>query len=162
MSLLKFLSGRVVSFANSNSHFWLSPLVDAKVGMLDDATHRAWLHIDTYLRGGLDGSVVSIDHKHRAPVQIKFPPMLITTNLDILKEPTFKYLYSRLTFFNFPEQLPLSATGEPRYTLSEQSWASFFTRFWGTLALSDQEEDDDGPSGSLRLFTGHDTSNIRE
>lgn len=162
MSLLSFLGGKVISFAISNSQFWLSPLVDAKVGLLDDATYKAWQHIDTFLRGGLDGNTVCIDSKHKAPVQMKFPPMLVTTNVDVKQEQGLKYLHSRLTCFGFSAPLPVSAAGEPRYTLNERTWASFFSRFWGTLALSDQEEEDDGPAVPLRLHTRSDSSAVRE
>lgn len=39
MSLIKYMGGKVVSFQNHKSHFWLQPLIDAKMGMVDDCTH---------------------------------------------------------------------------------------------------------------------------
>lgn len=81
MSLMKALRGQVVSFANSKSHFWLQPLADAKIALLDDATEVCWQYIDAFLRNGLDGNIVSLDMKHRAPCQMKFPPLIITSNI---------------------------------------------------------------------------------
>lgn len=40
MSFIHFIQGAVISFVNSTSHFWLEPLTDTKVAMLDDATPR--------------------------------------------------------------------------------------------------------------------------
>uniref|UniRef100_A0AAU6S4T9 Replication protein E1 n=1 Tax=Plecotus austriacus papillomavirus 1 TaxID=3140011 RepID=A0AAU6S4T9_9PAPI len=160
MSLISFLGGKVITFANSTSHFWLSPLIDAKAALLDDATLKCWQYFDVYLRGALDGNVVCLDSKHRAPIQVRFPPMLITTNVDVKKEDGLKFLYSRLQFFHFPEVLPIQTSGEPRYLLNDQSWRSFFLRFWVTLALSDQEEDDDGAAGTLRLHTRTNTGTV--
>ena len=48
--LIHFLKGQVVSYINKSSQFWLMPLQDAKVGLLDDATYNCWLYLDTYLR----------------------------------------------------------------------------------------------------------------
>ncbi|AHJ81386.1 putative early E1 protein [Eptesicus serotinus papillomavirus 1] len=157
MSFIQFMKGKVITFANYNSQFWLSPLIDAKVALLDDATMKCWNYFDVFLRGALDGNTVCLDSKHRAPAQVKFPPMIVTTNVDVQKEDSLKYLYSRLQFFHFPEPLPICATGEPRYQLDEKSWHSFFRRFWVTIGLSDQEEEDVGAAKSLRLHTGSHT-----
>lgn len=160
MSLISFLGGKVITFANYQSHFWLSPLTDAKFGLLDDATLKCWEYFDMFLRGALDGNLVSLDSKHRNPIQMKFPPMLVTSNVDVPKVDSLKYLFSRLQFFNFPERLPIQTSGDPRYLLTERSWYSFFKRFWVTLALTEQEDEDDGPAGSLRLHTGSNTGTV--
>lgn len=157
MSLIKFLQGKVITYANSQSHFWLQPLLDARFALLDDATHKCWSYIDIFLRGALDGNVVCLDSKHRNPAQVKFPPLIITTNVDVEKESSLHYLLSRLKFFNFSEPLPIETTGEPRYELTEKTWRSFFARFWVTLDLSDQEEDDGESPTALRLHTGSNT-----
>ncbi|AHJ81398.1 putative early E1 protein [Eptesicus serotinus papillomavirus 3] len=157
MSFIKFMKGKVITFANHQSQFWLSPLIDARFALLDDATMKCWTYFDVFLRGALDGNPVCLDSKHRAPAQVNFPPMIVTTNVDVQKEDSLKYLFSRLQFFHFPEPLPICATGEPRYQLDERSWQSFFTRFWVTLGLSDQEEEDVGAAKSLRLHTGSNT-----
>lgn len=154
MSFVTFLKGRVLTFANSQSQFWLQPLLDAKVALIDDATMKCWQYFDVYLRGALDGNSVCIDAKHRAPSQVKFPPMIITTNIDVQNESSLKFLMSRLKCFNFPEILPICATGEPRYQLNDKSWQAFFARFWDTLQLSEQESDEDGSSKALRLHSG--------
>ncbi|QYI89504.1 E1 early protein [Bos taurus papillomavirus 30] len=144
MSLMKALQGRVLSFVNSRSHFWLQPLNAAKIAVLDDATKATWTYIDTYLRNGLDGTPVSLDMKHRAPIQICFPPLIITTNVDVMKDPLYMYLHSRLMCFEFPNKFPLTDSGQPALILNELSWKSFFERLWKQLDLSDPEEEEDG------------------
>ncbi|UJQ88221.1 E1 protein [Molossus molossus papillomavirus type 2] len=151
-SLNDFLGGRVLSFQNYQSHFWLSPLADAKVALLDDATTSTWNYFDMYLRSALDGSFISVDCKNRAPIQIKCPPLLVTTNCDISNDDKFKFLRSRLTFLNFNQPLPFDADGKPAYCLSKENWSSYFERFWSALELSDQEDEgEDGePQSSFR------------
>lgn len=149
MSLLNFLGGAVISYVNSSSHFWLSPLADAKVGLLDDATYQCWQYIDTYLRTVLDGNAISIDRKHRNLTQLKCPPLMITTNINPLEDPTFKYLHSRIVVFQFLHKCPLNSNGDPVYTLNNENWKSFFRRSWARIEGSDQqeeeeEEDEDG------------------
>lgn len=145
MSLLNFLKGKVISYVNSQSQFWLQPLTDAKIGLLDDATKPCWRYIDTYLRNALDGNPVSIDCKHRAPHQIKCPPLLVTTNVDVMNDDKLKYLHSRVSAYCFAAPFPFDENGNPGFKLNDESWASFFKRFWERLALSDQEDEgDDG------------------
>nr|QYI89610.1 E1 early protein [Bos taurus papillomavirus 3] len=144
MSLMRTLKGRVLSFVNSKSHFWLQPLNAAKIAILDDATRPTWSYIDTYLRNGLDGTPVSLDMKHRAPMQICFPPLIITTNVDVAKDPTFVYLHSRLMSFEFANAFPLDENGKPALILNELSWKSFFERLWNQLDLTEPEDEDDG------------------
>ncbi|UBK24601.1 E1 [Eptesicus regulus papillomavirus] len=155
LSLIQFLKGKILSFCNSNSQFWLQPLRDAKIAMIDDMTMQGWKYVDVYLRGGLDGNLVCIDAKHKAPAQLKFPPILITTNVDVLGENSLIYLHSRIKCFKFPETLPICATGEPKYLLNDTSWQSFFKRFWTYLEFSDQEEEDESEQ-PLRLDTRSD------
>lgn len=152
MSLMKTLKGRVLSFVNSKSHFWLQPLDSAKIAVLDDATRATWSYFDTYLRNGLDGTPVSLDMKHRAPLQICFPPLLITTNLDIMKDPTYMYLHSRLVAFEFANPFPLDEAGNPLFVINELSWKSFFERLWTQLELTGPEDDEDGqPRSPFRV-----------
>ncbi|AGS08606.1 E1 [Rangifer tarandus papillomavirus 2] len=149
MSLLKFLQGKVLSFVNSRSHFWLQPLSFAKFAVLDDATSQTWLYFDQYLRNGLDGNPISLDCKHRAPTQITFPPLMITTNIDVKGDPTYLYLHSRIVTFQFPNTFPLNDKGEPALLLNELSWKSFFGRVWKQLDLGDPDgESQDGGSRS--------------
>ncbi|AVX45657.1 E1 protein [Bos taurus papillomavirus 26] len=144
MSLMKTLKGRVLSFVNSKSHFWLQPLNGAKVAVLDDATRATWTYFDTYLRNGLDGTPVSLDMKHKAPMQICFPPLIVTTNIDVMKDPAYFYLHSRLVCFNFPNTFPLDESGNPVLMINELSWKSFFERLWRQLELSNPDEEEDG------------------
>ena len=148
MSLMKALRGQVISFANSKSQFWLQPLADAKIALLDDATEVCWQYIDMFLRNGLDGNVVSLDMKHRAPCQMKFPPLIITSNISLKKEKKFPYLHSRIYEFEFPNRFPFDSDDKPLFKLTDQSWASFFKRLWIQLGLSDQE--DEGEDGSTQ------------
>ncbi|ATQ38156.1 E1 [Betapapillomavirus 5] len=147
MSLIKALQGRVISFANAKSQFWLQPLTECKIAMLDDATEACWNYLDMYLRNGLDGNWVSIDCKHKAPMQIKFPPLLITSNYDILKNEKYRFLLSRIEVFEFKHTFPFNDDGSPMFEINDQSWKSFFQRLWQQLDLSDQEDEgEDGGS----------------
>ena len=147
MSLIKVLKGRVLSFVNSKSQFWLQPLGESKIALLDDVTDPCWVYIDTYLRNGLDGHFVSLDCKYKAPVQIKFPPLLLTSNINVHGETNYRYLHSRIKGFEFPHPFPMKPDNTPQFQLTDQSWKSFFERLWHQLDLSDQEEEgDDGQS----------------
>ncbi|AHL83544.1 E1 [Enhydra lutris papillomavirus 1] len=154
-SLLNFLKGKVISYVNSKSQFWLQPLSEAKIGLLDDATKPCWDYFDTYMRNALDGNAVSIDCKHKAPLQLKCPPLLVTTNVDVHADERWKYLRSRISCFCFGCEFPFLDDGSPGFKLNDESWASFFTRFWTHLELSDQEDEgDDGDTQpSLKLCT---------
>ncbi|ABV80246.1 E1 [Ursus maritimus papillomavirus 1] len=143
MGLLKFMQGRVISFMNSRSHFWIQPLQDAKLGLLDDATDACWDFFDVYMRNALDGNPISIDRKHKAPIQMKCPPLLVTTNVDVTNNDRWKYLHSRLVTVRFPNEFPITDEGEVVYKFTEQNWKSFFGRLWARLDLSDGEEEGD-------------------
>ena len=148
MSLLQFLGGAVISYANSSSHFWLQPLSDSKIGLLDDATPQCWSYIDIYLRNLLDGHPVSIDRKHKTLLQLKCPPLMITTNTNPLEEDRWKYLRSRLTVFTFKNPFPFASPGEPLYPINNANWKCFFQRSWSRLDLnSPEEQDDNGNTG---------------
>lgn len=147
MSLIRVLKGRVLSFVNSKSQFWLQPLSECKIALLDDVTDPCWVYMDTYLRNGLDGHYVSLDCKYRAPTQMKFPPLLLTSNINVHGEANYRYLHSRIRGFEFPNPFPMKADNTPQFELTDQSWKSFFTRLWTQLDLSDQEEEgEDGES----------------
>ncbi|AGB34177.1 E1 [Eidolon helvum papillomavirus 1] len=161
MNLTRFLGGRVVSFVNSQSQFWLAPLTEAKSGCIDDATAAFWDYSDTYLRNGLDGNPCSVDRKHRTALQMHFPPLIITTNIDVTKEDRWKYLTSRLTIFTFEQKYKIDSTGKPLYDLTEGSWTSFFNRFWSHLGLSDREDDGDRETRQkIKLFRGGNTETL--
>nr|AYA94736.1 MAG: E1 protein [Human papillomavirus] len=145
-SLNSFLQGKIVSYINKNSNFWLSPLIDAKIGFMDDVTYPCWSYIDVNLRSALDGTPVSIDSKHRHPQQIKFPPLLISTNVDVLNENTLMYLHSRIRCFEFKNKLPLTDEGKLVYEITHATWACFFSKFATQLELN-CEDDEDGDSG---------------
>ncbi|ANZ90252.1 E1 protein [Bos taurus papillomavirus 19] len=151
-SLIKFMKGRVINFMNSGSHFWLSPLTDAKMGFLDDATTSAWKFMDTYMRNALDGNPICMDLKHKNPVQCRLPPLLVTTNVNIQADMSFKYLHSRLTCLHFPKLFPFQPDGTPVYQLTDENWKSFFKKLQTHLDLVPPEDGES--SGTLRQSPG--------
>lgn len=159
MSLINFLGGRVISYVNSKSQFWLQPLAYTKIGLLDDATAPCWVYMDIYLRNMLDGNPISIDLKHKAPIQLKCPPLLVTTNHDIRKEERLRYLHSRCKVFEFTEEYPFDEEGNPIYTFNDANWKSFFERTWLQLELSDHDDEgEDGAAGkAFRCSAGANT-----
>ncbi|QIA98988.1 early protein 1 [Callithrix penicillata papillomavirus type 1] len=142
-SLIKFLCGKVISYANSQSHFWLQPLRDCKVALLDDATYSCWQYIDVYLRTALDGHPVSMDAKHKNPFQMKVPPMFITTNVDVMQDQTLMYLHSRVQVFAFPNKVPLNAEGESEYRFTDKNWKFFFRKLTKQLDLTYEDGEAD-------------------
>lgn len=147
MGLLQFMGGKIISFANHNSHFWLQPLIDCKFAVLDDATPPCWKYLDVYCRNALDGNTVCIDSKHRNPVQVKIPPLMITTNHNVLEDERLFYLHSRLTGLNFLNNFPINDEGEPQFDLTDKTWKSFFVKLRTQLDLADIEEEENGEFG---------------
>ncbi|AXQ03958.1 E1 [Canine papillomavirus 23] len=150
-SLISFLGGAVVTFANAKSHFWLSPLADAKIGMLDDATHLCLQYMDQNMRSSFDGNPVSMDCKHRAPVQMKMPPMILTSNINIHDDPLYFYLKSRMKGVHFPRPFPCNADGSPLFSLTPGSWKSFFEKLHEQLGLEPEDFQDGEPACTLRI-----------
>ncbi|ASH99064.1 E1 [Ailuropoda melanoleuca papillomavirus 4] len=145
MSLLAFLGGNVISFANAKSQFWLQPLADTRLALLDDATKPCWDYVDTYLRNALDGNPICLDLKHRAPMQIKCPPLLITSNIVVGEDDRWRYLHSRIKCFCFKNEFPFNVSGQPTYCLNDENWKCFFERLWLQLGLkSPEDEGNDG------------------
>lgn len=150
-SLMQFLQGKVLSFAMHKTHFWLSPLTEARVALIDDATVPCLKYFDMYLRNFLDGYDVCIDRKHKSSVQIKCPPIMLTTNVDIHTDDRFCYLRSRMVSFYFDQPCPMDEENRPLFKFTDGDWDSFFRRLWHRLDLSDQEEEEE--DGSCRAFT---------
>nr|WJJ59311.1 MAG: E1 protein [Leptonychotes weddellii papillomavirus 10] len=148
MSLIHFMGGKVLTYANNRSHFWLQPLADARVVLLDDATVSTLDYVDSFLRNALDGNPMCVDLKHRAPMQIKCPPVLLTSNIDISQDSRWRYLHSRIRVFNFRSEYPFNEQGQPIFALNDANWRSFFEKLWVQLDLSDQE--DEGENGDPR------------
>ncbi|AFA26568.1 E1 [Tursiops truncatus papillomavirus 4] len=144
MSLISLLGGKVLSYVNSNSHFWLQPLLDTKIALIDDATPSTWDYTDTYLRNALDGNPISLDTKHRAPIQITCPPLIITTNSNVLENPKWKYLHSRVKMYSFLNECPLNSRGDPEFQLNKVNWKGFLTKCWSKLSLDEGNEGHDG------------------
>ncbi|ABU86867.1 replication protein [Canis familiaris papillomavirus 4] len=155
LSLLDFFGGKVISFTNYKSQFWLMPLADTRLALLDDATRHTWDYMDEYMRNALDGNQICLDLKHRAPLQIRCPPLLVTSNIDIRKEDRWRYLVSRVYVVEFKSAFPFNENGEPVYQLTKVNWKSFFTRLWSRLDLSDQEDEgeDGDPEKTFRCDT---------
>lgn len=136
-SLITFLKGRVLSFMNRQSQFWLQPVLDAKIAYIDDATYPAWQYIDINMRNALDGNLVSIDAKHKAPQQVKLPPLIITTNIDVKADVTLKYLHSRVTCFKFANPMPFDDDGNLIFNISDSTWNAFFRKLAVHLGLKE-------------------------
>ncbi|ABX56067.2 E1 [Macaca fascicularis papillomavirus 3] len=151
MSLMQFLQGSIISYVNSNSHFWLAPLAEAKVAMLDDATPQCWSYIDTYMRSVLDGNPMSIDRKHKNLIQMKCPPLIITSNTNVGEDDRWRYLHSRVVVFKFEQTFPFDQNGNPVYELSDKNWKSFFSRTWSRLELQ-EDEDTEQDGSTVRAF----------
>nr|AYA93688.1 MAG: E1 protein [Human papillomavirus] len=151
-SLVRFMKGKVVNFMNRASQFWLSPLADSKIGFLDDCTFACWQYLDVNMRGALDGNQVCIDFKHKNPIQMTLPPMLITTNVDVEKEESFVFLKSRLQFFYFPNPLPLNDDGSIIYKITNETWKCFFTKLATQIDLTAREEVQNESGGSDKAF----------
>nr|AYA94482.1 MAG: E1 protein [Human papillomavirus] len=143
-SLINFLKGKVISMMNRQSQFWLMPLQDGKIGLLDDCTYQAWQFIDVNMRAALDGNYISLDSKHRAPAQMKLPPLLVTTNHDVMADLSLKYLHSRVTAFHFPSKMPIDDYGNPVYIINDETWKSFFIKLATQLDLQFEEDDESG------------------
>lgn len=151
-SLISFLKGKVVSFVNKQSSFFLQPLLDCKVGFMDDATFPCWQYIDVHLRNALDGNTTCVDAKHKAPMQYQLPPLFITSNINIKQEESLKYLHSRIQCFEFPHKLPLDDLGNPIFKLTDQAWKSFFLKLSNQLDL---QHDENEPRRSQKAFRCH-------
>lgn len=151
-SLIQFFKGKVVSIMNRCSSFWLQPLLDSKMGFIDDCTYPGWQYLDTNMRGALDGNTVCIDAKYRAQTQLKLPPMLITTNVDLEKEECFKYIRSRLQIFTFPHKFPLKEDGTVVYEITNKTWKCFFRKLGNQIGLSPKEDFQDESGRSDRTF----------
>lgn len=140
-SLIRFLQGRVISFVNSRSQFWLSPLAECKIALLDDATDACWQYFDINMRTAIDGNPFCIDFKHKTPMQMKLPPLIITSNQDISTDEQYKYLKSRVTIFKFNRTMPLDTFKNPVYKFTDAMWKSFFVKLEKQLDLSLESED---------------------
>lgn len=140
-SLMTFIRGKVISFINRTSQFWLQPLIDAKMGFLDDATFPAWQYMDLNMRNALDGNLMCVDAKHRVPQQIKLPPLVVTTNLDVKAEQSLMYLHSRIQCIEFPNKMIIKDDGEPLYKITDAEWKCFFRKFGRQLELQEDETD---------------------
>lgn len=160
-SLIKFLNGKVISFMNRHSNFWLQPLLDAKIGFIDDATYAAWQFMDVNMRNALDGNPVAVDAKHKAPVQFKLPPLLITSNINVLGDQSLKYLHSRLMSFEFKHKLPFDDDNNPVYNITDGCWKSFFERLAVHLDLKEEFQDgSERPDKTFRCSAGPDNGTV--
>ncbi|ABB17198.1 E1 protein [Bos taurus papillomavirus 7] len=150
-SLISFLKGKVISFTNSKSHFWLQPLLNAKVALLDDATKACWNYMDCYMRTALDGNAVSVDSKFKAPVQVRLPPLLISTNVELPLLEEYKYLHSRTMCYCFAKPCLYDDEGNPLFNLTDRHWKGFFLHLEQQLGLNFSEKDEEA-SGAFRCM----------
>nr|AYA94036.1 MAG: E1 protein [Human papillomavirus] len=141
-SFIKFMQGKVVSLLNKNSQFLLQPLTDCKVGLIDDITYTGWLFMDVHMRTGLDGNFICVDSKHKAPTQMKLPPLILTSNHDVMQDNTLMYLHSRIHGIHFPNKMPLTEEGDPVFKITDYTWKCFFRRLSRQLDLTLSEKQD--------------------
>lgn len=153
-SLIRFLNGKVITFVNSRSHFWLQPLAAAKIALLDDATDACWQYFDTFMRTALDGNPVSVDCKFKAPTQLTLPPLLISTNVPVPTVEKYKYLNSRVMCFQFAKPCLFDDSDTPLFNLTNATWKSFFERLAPQLGLDLNIEEDGENSNSFRCVPG--------
>lgn len=151
-SLMKFLGGRVLSFAMSKSTFWMQPLTTCKAALIDDATVSCLNYFDSHLRNILDGYPVCIDRKYKSAIEIKAPPLMVTTNIDIHSEPRYFYLRSRAVCFYFNNEVPVDENGNPVFNLTNANWTNFFTRLWARLGLEEQNASEDGSDRPFNIL----------
>ena len=118
------------------------PLTDCKMGLIDDVTYTGWLFMDVNMRTALDGNRICVDSKHRAPTQMKLPPLLLTSNHNIMEDPTLKYLHSRVHSIHFPNKMPLTEEGSPVFQITDYTWKCFFRKLKTQLDLSLPEKED--------------------
>ncbi|ANG08983.1 E1 [Human papillomavirus 191] len=149
-SFITFMQGKVVSLMNNRSHFWLQPLIEAKVGLMDDVTYTGWQYMDVHMRTALDGNWISVDSKHKAPQQMKLPPLLVTSNVNVHKEASLIYLQSRIQSFQFTKKMPVDDNGEPVYKITDVSWKYFFIKLAKQLELTPEEEGNGETERTLR------------
>lgn len=150
-SLISFMGGKVITFMNAKSHFWLQPLGDAKIGLLDDATIACWDYMDMYMRTALDGNLISLDSKFKAPMQMKLPPLLVSTNVNITGD-QYPYLKSRVVCFEFSKPFPFDEAGNPLFCLTDLHWKSFFLHLASQLDLDLSEENNGDVGCPLRCL----------
>lgn len=150
-SLIEFMQGKVASYMNSKSQFWLQPFVECKIGLIDDVTYSCWNFMDVHMRTGLDGNSISVDSKHKAPQQMKLPPLLLTSNINLHKDQSLIYLHSRIKAFEFSKKMPIDENGEPVYKITPLTWKYFFIKLARQLELTPDEEGDGETERSLRF-----------
>lgn len=160
-SLVNFLKGSVLSFMNRQSQFWLQPVLDAKIAYIDDATYPAWQYIDVNMRNALDGNSISVDAKHKAPTQIKLPPLIITTNIDVKADMSLKYLHSRIICYKFPNPMPFDDEGNLMFNISHSTWNAFFRKLAVHLDLKeDFEHGGEESEQEFRCCAGPNTQSV--
>lgn len=101
------------------------------------------------MRNALDGNPMCLDSKHKAPTQLKLPRMLITTNINVLKETTLLYLHSRVLCLEFSNKMPFNTDGSPLFPITDATWKCFFRKFGEQLDLTASEDEGNGDSGDL-------------
>ena len=131
-----------MSLLNKNSQFLLQPLTDCKVGLIDDVTYSGWLFMDVHMRTALDGNSICIDSKHKAPIQMKLPPLILTSNHDVMQDNTLMYLHSRVHGIHFPNKMPLTEEGNPVFKITDYTWKCFFRKLTKQLDLTLSETQD--------------------
>ncbi|QYW06039.1 E1 protein [Papillomaviridae sp. Seabass_c24797] len=137
-TLSQFLGGKALGFQNHRSSFWLQPAINARLVVLDDATLSFWEYANVYLRTAFDGNSISVDAKNLAMKEIKFPPIIITSNYDIRNTEQFGdfgFLTNRVLFFSMQKEL--TSQQVQRWLPTSADWASWFFEYRQNLDIED-------------------------
>nr|AAA46968.1 replication protein [human papillomavirus 35] len=163
MSLMHFLQGAIISYVNSKSHFWLQPLYDAKIAMLDDATSPCGIYRPIFKKCTRWKSYISFRCKALSIVHI-MPTFTYYININAGKDDRWPYLHSRVVVFTFHNEFPFDKNGNPEYGLNDKNWKSFFSRTWCRLNLHEEEvkENDGDAFPAFKCVSGQNTRTLRD
>lgn len=133
-ALMLFLDGGVLSYQEHNT-FWKQTAIGKRFAFLDDVTLNQWRSLDVNERRVLDGGVVNVNKKFSEAVEVKFPPLLITTNYYLPDEGhDFDFIINRLTWIIFKKPIP-TVDGIPRIIITKEDIAAWFDENKETLDL---------------------------
>ncbi|QYW06029.1 E1 protein [Papillomaviridae sp. Seabass_c1851] len=131
-SIIKLLGGVFLSWHHDNQ-YWKSPVLGARFACIDDLTQKGWVNLDETERRALDGGTITVNKKFTQPTEVKFPPLMITTNCS-LEDERFEFLRNRLTRFSFTKCV-LDSAGAPKIKVTEADVCDWILKYKDTLDL---------------------------
>ncbi|UDM59448.1 E1 [Wesgulfec papillomavirus] len=134
-ALTLFLEGAMLCIDEQNS-FWKSGAVSKRFVMIDDITMRHWRYLDRNERRVLDGGVVAVNKKFSDAAEMKFPPIIATTNYVLTDSgDEFSFLCNRITWIPFPKPIPIRTDGSTAIVVTTADIAAWFLENKETLDL---------------------------